>query len=124
MAPRHAANHPGAHRQVTSMTPRQAASYVILFVVLVVAMTTPARAQNVPRLIADNRTPYVVELYSWNGATWNFVSRIAPSSWQQFPNAANGSVWRAVFASNVREHRVAYAWSSDYGGYQDVWLIN
>ena len=105
------------------MTRRQAVAYVILFVSLVVAMTTPARAQNVPRLIADNRTPSVVELYAWNGATWNFVSRIAPSSWQPFPNAANGSVWRAVFASNVREHRVSYAWASDYGGYQDVWLI-
>jgi len=105
------------------MTARQATSYVILFVVLVVAMTTPARAQNVPRLIADNRTPYVVELYSWNGATWKFVSRIAPSSWQPFPNAANGSVWRAVFASNVLEHRVSYSWASDYGGYQDIWLI-
>jgi P pilus assembly chaperone PapD len=105
------------------MTTRQAASYVILFVLLVVAMTTPARAQNVPRLIADNRTPYVVELYTRNGATWNFVSRIAPSSWQQFPNASNGSVWRAVFASNVSEHTVKYAWASDYGGDQDVWLI-
>ena len=105
------------------MTTRQASSYVILFVALVVAMTTPARAQNAPRLIADNRTAYVVELSEWNGSTWNFVSRIAPSSWQQFPNAGNGSVWRAVFASNVREHKVAYSWSADYGGYQDVWLI-
>jgi|SRR6478736_4293718 hypothetical protein len=105
------------------MTRRQAASCVILFVLLVVAMTTPLTAQNVPRLIADNRTPYVAELYVWNGATWNFVSRIAPGSWQPFPNAGNGSVWRAVFASNVRDHRVQYAWNSDYGGYQDVWLI-
>lgn len=107
------------------MTTRQAASQVILFVFLVVAMITPATAQNAPpRLIADNRTPYVVELSTWNGSTWNFVSRISPGSWQEFPNAANGSVWRAVFASNVREHRVSYAWSSDYRGYQDVWLIN
>lgn len=106
------------------MTTRHATSHVILFVFFVVAMITPATAQNVPRLIADNRTNYVVELSTWNGSTWNFVSRISPGSWQQFPNAANGSVWRAVFASNVREHRVAYAWSSDYGGYQDVWLIN
>jgi hypothetical protein len=106
------------------MTTRHAASYAILFVVLVVAMTTPTRAQNVPRLIADNRTSYVVELYSWNGSTWNFVSRISPGTWQPFPNAANGSAWRAVFASNVREHKVSYEWSSDYGGYQDVWLIN
>ncbi len=106
------------------MTTRQTASYVILFVFFVVAVTTPARAQNVPRLIADNRTPYVVELSEWNGSTWNFVSRIEPGAWKPFPNAANGSVWRAVFASNVREHKVSYAWSSDYGGYQDVWLIN
>jgi hypothetical protein len=101
---------------------------VILFVFIVIAMIAPANAQRqrerVPRFIADNRTPYFVELSEWNGSTWNFVSRIEPDSWQSFPDADEGSVWRAVFRSNVRQHRVSYRWSSDYGGYQDVWLIN
>lgn len=104
------------------MTGRRVASCVMVIVFVLAMMVTP-RAQNVPRFIADNRTPYVVDVYAWNGQTWNFVRRIAPNSWQQFPNAANGSLWRAVFGPNVREHRVAYAWSPQYGGYQDVWLI-
>ena len=102
---------------------RATASYVLVLLLLVVAVTAPARAQNVPRLIADNRTPYVVDVYAWNGATWNFVTRLAPTSWQPFPNAANGSYWRAVFGQAVREHRVQYQWYPDYGGYQSVWLI-
>ena len=110
------------------MSIRPTASWVILFVFIVFAMITPASGQRQrempPRLIADNRTPYLVELFEWNGSTWNFVSRIEPDSWQSFPHADNGSFWRAVFRSNVREHRVRYRWSSDYGGYQDVWLIN
>lgn len=102
---------------------KRAATYLFVVALLAIALTAPATAQNVPRLIADNRTPYVVDLYAWNGVTWNFVSRLAPSSWQQFPNAANGSYWRAVFGPAVREHRVQYTWYPDYGGYQDVWLI-
>lgn len=104
-----------------SRTTQAAVIFVLAMVIAV--LTTPATAQNVPRLIADNRTPYVVDLYARNGATWNFVSRLAPHSWQQFPNAQQGSYWRAIFGTTVREHRVNYTWYPDYRGYQDVWLI-
>jgi hypothetical protein len=102
---------------------RTTRAIAVLALALVFAAQTPATAQNVPRLIADNRTPYVVDLYAWNGAAWGFVSRLGPRTWQQFPNALQGSVWRAHFGSAVREHRVNYTWYPDYNGYQDIWLI-
>ena len=85
--------------------------------------TTALTAQPPPRLIADNRTPYVVDLWAWNGASWNFVSRLAPATWQAFPNAAPGSYWRAVFGQAVRDHQVYYVFDPGYGGYQDVWWV-
>lgn len=80
-------------------------------------------AQPPPRLIADNRTSYYVDVLIWNGTGWNFVSRVSPGTWSQFPNAANGSLWRAVIGQVVRDHRVQYVYDSGYGGYQDVWWI-
>ena len=80
-------------------------------------------AQPPPRLIADNRTPYLVDVWVWNGQNWGFVSRIAPGTWQAFPNAASGSMWRAVFGQAQREHRVNYVYDPSYGGYQSVWWI-
>jgi hypothetical protein len=103
--------------------PRTTRAVFLVLAITIAVLTATATAQNVPRLIADNRTPYVVDLYAWDGARWNFISRIAPHSWQQFPNAAPGSFWRAVFGPAVREHRVYYTWYPDYYGYQDVWLI-
>ena len=98
----------------------------LLAVMLIVAIgqPIPVNAQSrPPRLIADNRTPYFVDLYTWNGSAWNFVSRLSPSSWQPFPNAAAGSRWKAVIGQAVREHVVRYVNDPGYGGLQDVWRI-
>ncbi len=46
-----------------------------------------------------------------------------PASRQAFPNAANGSLWRARFGQAVRDHRVSYVFDPSYGGYQSVWWI-
>lgn len=98
---------------------------VRLAILLVVALLAPAglTAQPPPRLIADNRTPYVVEVWVWNGANWGFVSRLAPRTWQAFPNAAAGSLWRGLFGQAVRQHTVYYTYDQGYGGYQSVWWI-
>jgi hypothetical protein len=82
-----------------------------------------ASAQPPPRLIADNKTPYLVDVLVWNGASWNFVMRLNPSHWAPFPNAQNGSVWRAVSGQFVREHTVRYVYDAGYGGFQSVWWI-
>jgi hypothetical protein len=105
------------------MTPTTRLTCTFVLVVLL-ALQSMAAQNAPPRLVADNRTSYVVELYRWNGARWDFVRRIAPRTWQQFPNAPANSVWRATFGGAVREHRVAYTWNRDYNGYQDVWLIH
>jgi hypothetical protein len=79
--------------------------------------------QQPPRLVADNRTDYYADLYSWNGAGWNYVARLNPHSWMAFPNAASGSAWRAIIGQVVRDHVVDYVWDPGYGGWQDVWWI-
>jgi hypothetical protein len=95
----------------------------LLFVSLgVVGGPVTTDAEQVPRLIADNKTSYYADVYSWNGQ-WSFVIRLNPFSWTQFPNANPGSAWRAVIGSTVRDHIVNYVWDAGYGGYQDVWWI-
>ena len=76
-----------------------------------------------PRLIADNRTQYEANIYTWNGNTWNFVSRLKARSWQAFPNVAQGSQWRAVIGQTVREHRVNLVYDANSRTHQDVWWI-
>jgi hypothetical protein len=98
----------------------------ILAVISLVMAMEPYRAHAQgppPRLIADNRTPYAVEVLAWNGNSWNFVRRVTPGTWTPFPNAPNGSLWRAVIGQIVRDHQVRYVYDSSYGGYQDVWWI-
>ena len=80
-------------------------------------------AQKPPRLIADNRTGYLVDIHAFNGQTWNFVMRLNPRSWTAFPNAQSGSLWRATIGQVTRDHRVHYVWDPNYGGYQSVWWI-
>jgi hypothetical protein len=99
-------------------------SIVLLAVMMLATVTSHAQNKKAPRLVADNRTAFVVEVYSWDGAKWNFVNRVAPHSWQQFPNVPQGSYWRAIFGKAIREHRVKYSYHADYAGYQDVWLIH
>ena len=124
MAPDDAANLPSPHRQVGEHD--QTANGILRDSVRFFRRRDDHAGKGAERTATHRRQPHALcgRAVSWNGSTWNFVSRIGPGSWKPFPNAANGSVWRAVFASNVREHKVSYAWSSDYGGYQDVWLIN
>lgn len=86
-------------------------------------LPTASAQQNPPRLVADNRTDYYADVYAWNGAGWNFIARLNPHSWQQYPNAAAGSAWRAVIGQAVRDHAVRYTYDPGYGGYQDVWWI-
>src|SRR5688572_23048237 len=97
----------------------------LTILLLVALLPTPTlTAQPSPRLIADNRTPYVVDVWVWNGPNgWGFVSRLAPGTWQAFPNATAGSVWRGVFGQAVRQHTVDYTYDQGYGGYQSVWWI-
>ncbi|PYR58600.1 MAG: hypothetical protein DMF85_10215 [Acidobacteria bacterium] len=94
---------------------------VILF--LCAGRATHVAAQAVPRLIADNRTPYYVDVYTWNGRGWIFANRVAPGTWTAFPNASDGSLWRGMFGQAIRDHRVEYIYDAGYGGYQDVWWI-
>ena len=103
---------------------RRALMRFVVILLLAGAGAAPLRAQNAPRLIADNRTAYAADIYAWNGSGWIFVSRVMPRTWQQFPNAAEGSKWRAVIGQTVRDHSVQYVWNAGYNGKQDVWLIN
>ena len=98
---------------------------VLLMLTLVVAAgpASSITAAPAPRLVADNRTSYSTDIYVWSGSAWNFVSRLAPHSFQAFPNAGKGSLWRAVIGQSVKEHRVNYVYDARYGGYQDVWWI-
>ena len=103
---------------------RRALLRLTLLVVLAFLNAPTLIAQPPPRLIADNRTPYVVDVLVWNGPNgWGFVSRLAPYTWQAFPNAAAGSVWRGVFGQAVRQHTVNYTYDQGYQGYQSVWWI-
>ena len=102
---------------------KRSVALLALILILSFAQIVHPMQQSVPRLIADNRTPYVVDVYAWNGTAWGFVSRLGPTSWITFPNAANGSYWRAVFGQAHRDHRVNYKYDPGYRGYQDVWLI-
>jgi hypothetical protein len=101
----------------------RAAGLLIVVLLFALGPTPPADAQQVPRLVADNRTDYYADIYVWNGSGWNYVTRLNPRHWTQFPNAANGSAWRAVFGQQVRDHVVNYAWDAGYGGWQSVWWI-
>ena len=94
-----------------------------LLLVTLVSSAVLSAQQPPPRLIADNRTPYLVDVWVWNGQNWGFVSRLTPRTWQAFPNAASGSMWRAVFGQAQREQRVNDAYDPGYGGYQSVWWI-
>ena len=85
--------------------------------------STVVAQQQAPRLIADNRTQYYVDVLVWNGNGWNFVSRLNPLTWSAFPNAAPNSMWRAVIGQVVRDHRVVYVYDRNYNGLQDVWWI-
>ena len=80
-------------------------------------------AQAPPRLVADNRTQYVAEIYSWNGQAWVFHSRVNPRSWVGIPNAPAGSYWRAVVNKANRDHKVTYSYDAGYRGQQSVWII-
>jgi len=80
-------------------------------------------AQPPPRLVADNKTRYYVDVLAWNGSGWNFNLRLNPGAWTAFPNAPNGSLWRAVIGQVVRDHTVRYVYDPGYRGYQDVWWI-
>ena len=102
---------------------RRTALLLVLLSVFVCGHVERLTAQNPPRLIADNRTAYVVDIYVWNGQGWNFVTRLNPRSWTAFPNAAQGSVWRAMIGQVARDHTVQYLWDAGYGGYQSVWWI-
>ena len=95
----------------------------LLVLALVAVGPLRVTADQPPRLIADNRTPYYVDVLAWNGSGWNFINRVAPGTWVPFPNAANGSLWRAVIGQVVRDHQVHYVYDAGYGGYQDVWWI-
>lgn len=100
----------------------------LVFVLLLILGSThveqlAAQNQNPPRLIADNKTAYLVDIYVWTGSSWNFVTRLNARSWTQFPNAAQGSLWRAMIGQVARDHTVQYVWDPSYGGYQSVWWI-
>jgi hypothetical protein len=105
------------------MTRRFVLQCALIFILAAVQTVHTFVQSPPPRLIADNRTPYTVDVYAWNGAAWGFVTRLGPSSWTAFPNALNGSYWRAVFGQQHRDHRVQYRYEPSYGGYQDVFLI-
>ncbi len=99
-----------------------------VFVLTALAPTLALLARNAdgqpsPRLIADNKTNYAVDVLAWNGNGWNFVTRLNPHAWTAFPNALAGSLWRAVIGQVVRDHTVRYVYDAGYGGYQDVWWI-
>jgi hypothetical protein len=102
---------------------RRAAVVLILTPLGAIGRPGPAGAQQVPRLVADNRTDSYADIYAWNGSGWAFSTRLNPRSWTQFPNAPSGSAWRAVMGQTVRDHVVTYAWDTAYGGLQDTWLI-
>ena len=102
---------------------RRAVALLLLALVAAAAQGAPIAAAPAPRLVADNRTTYSTDVYVWSGSAWNFVSRLAPHSFQAFPNAGRGSLWRAVIGQSVKEHRVNYVYDARYGGYQDVWWI-
>lgn len=102
---------------------RRALARIAILLIVTLLSSATLSAQQPPRLVVDNKTPYVVDVWAWNGQSWGFVSRLSPRSWQAFPNAAAGSVWRAVFGQAQRQHTVAYAYDKGYGGYQSVWWI-
>jgi hypothetical protein len=102
---------------------RRVAPIVALVLLISVVQTAAVSGPAPPRLIADNRTPYVVDLWVMDGNTWQFVTRVGPRNWQAFPHVASGSRWRAVFGEFVREHRVEYRFDPSYGGEQSIWWI-
>jgi hypothetical protein len=96
---------------------------VLLFLLATGGTNAVSSVQNPPRLIADNRTQYLVDIYAWNGTGWGFVSRLGAKSWIAFPNATQGSYWRATIGQAARDHQVRYIYEPSYGGYQSVWII-
>ena len=98
--------------------------FVLTVLALAIALCAgTSHAQPPPRLIADNKTAYYVDVLTWNGKGWNFVVRLNPRAFTTFPGALNGSLWRAVIGQVVRDHTVRYVYDPGYRGYQDVWLI-
>ena len=102
---------------------RRAVALLLLTLIVAAGREAPIKGAPAPRLVADNRSPYSTDVYVWSGSAWNFVSRLGPHSFQAFPNAGRGSLWRAVIGQAVKEHRVNYVYDARYGGYQDVWWI-
>jgi hypothetical protein len=102
---------------------RKAVALVILLLVIALNASAVKGQPPPPRLIADNRTNYYVDILAWNGNGWNFIVRLNPRAWTEFPNAQNNSLWRAVIGQVTRDHQVRYVYDPSSGRYQDVWLI-
>ena len=95
---------------------------------LLTAPSEHSALQNQPnRLVVDNRTPWVCDLYAWrwNGQAWNwtFVMNINPRSWAPLFNVQNGENFRAVLPNFQRDHTVRLVYDRSYGGWQDVWWV-
>ena len=103
---------------------RRIAILAAIVCLLGLAVATMQAQQNPPRLIVDNRSPYVVAVQKWNGQEWLYVTQISPGNWHPVPGVQNGELFRALLGpNNIRDHLVQLSWDAGYNGPQDVWWV-
>ena len=104
---------------------RKLRGWTITALALVVWTLAVAAAQQRPtRLLVENNTTSVVTISARGPRGWEYRGRVNVRSSLPIYNVNNGDQFEAAWRGGRQERTVRLRHNREYGGLQDLWVVN